>query len=68
MGLIGGLGGGVDRWLGAWAGDVEADGGVRIGRWGLGRSAMGLGMGRRAGSVEQVGGEGAGRRTEGCGR
>ena len=48
MGLIGGLGGGVDRR-----------------RWGLGRSTMGLGVGRRVGSVEQVGGEGAGRRAEG---
>ena len=61
MGLIGGLGGGVDRWLGAWAGDVEAGGGAWTGRGGLGRSVMGLGVGRRAGSVEQVGDEGAGR-------
>ena len=64
MGLIEGLGGGVDRRLGAWAADVEADGGARTGRWGLGRSAIGLGVGRRAGSVEQVGGEGAGWRVE----
>ena len=35
MGLIGGLGGGVDRRLGAWVGDVEAGGGIRTGRWGL---------------------------------
>ena len=65
MGLIEGLGGGVDRRLGAWASDVEAGEGARTGQWGLGRSAMGLGVGRRAGSVEQVGGEGASRRTEG---
>ena len=57
--------GGVDRWLGAWATDVEADGGARTRQWGLGRSAMGLGVGRQVGSVEQVGGEGAGRRAEG---
>ena len=65
MGLIGGLGVGVDRRLGAWVDDVEAGGGAQTGRWGLGRLAMGLGMGRRAGSVEQVGGEGVGRRVEG---
>ena len=80
MGLIGGLGGGVDRrsgedwaawvggmdqWLGAWAGDVEASGGAWTGRWGLGRSAMGLGVGRRSRLAEQVGGEGAGRRAKG---
>ena len=35
VGLIGGSGGGADRQLRAWAGDVEADGGARIGRWGL---------------------------------
>ena len=46
MGLIGGLGVGVDRRLGAWAGDVEAGGGARTGRWGLGRLAIGLGVGR----------------------
>ena len=27
--------GGVDWWLGAWAIDVEADGGARTRRWGL---------------------------------
>ena len=35
----------MDRRLGAWAGDVEAGGGARTGRWGLGRLAIGLGMG-----------------------
>ena len=65
MGLIGGLGGDVDRRLGAWAGDVEAGGAAQTGQWGLGRSKMGLGVGRQAGSVEQVGGEGAGRQAEG---
>ena len=65
MGLIGGLDRGVDRRLWASVGDVEAGEGMRTGRWGLGRSAMGLGVGRRAGSVELVSGEGAGRRAEG---
>ena len=50
----------MDRRLRAWADDVEAGGGAWTGRWGLGRSVMGLGVGRQAGSVEQVGGEGAG--------
>ena len=57
----------MDRRLGAWAGDVEAGRGAQTGQWGLGRSAMGLGMGRRVGSMEQVSGEGAGRRAEGWG-
>ena len=35
---------------------------AQIGRWGLGRSAMGLGVGRRAGLAEQIGDEGVGRR------
>jgi len=55
----------VDRRLGAWAGDVAAGRGAQTGQWGLGRSTMGLGMGRRPGSMEQVGGEGAGRQAEG---
>ena len=53
----------MDRRLGAWAGDVEAGGGAWTGRWGLGRLAMGLGMGQPAGLVEQVSGEGAGQRA-----
>ena len=55
----------MDRRLGAWVGDIEAGGGAWTGRWGLGRLAMGLGVGRRAGLVEQVSGEGVGRRAEG---
>ena len=55
----------MDRRLGAWVGDIEAGEGVWTGRWGLGRSVMGLGVGRRAGLVEQVSGEGVGRRAEG---
>ena len=35
MGLIGGLGEGVDRRLGAWAADVEVGEGARTRRWGL---------------------------------
>ena len=35
MGLIGGLVGGVDQQLRAWATDVEAGGGAQTGRWGL---------------------------------
>ena len=50
--------GGVDRWLGAWATDVEADGGARTRRWGLGRSAMGLGVGRwNKSAVRELAGE-----------
>ena len=55
----------MDRRLRAWADDVKAGGGAWTGRWGLGRSVIGLGVGRQAGSVEQVGGEGAGQRAEG---
>ena len=47
--------GSVDRRLRAWADDVEASGGARTRQWGLGRSTMGLGVGRRSGSAEQVG-------------
>ena len=65
VGLIGGLGRGVDWRFGAWVGDVEAGGGARTGRWGLGRSTMELGVGRRARLAEQIGDEGAGRRAEG---
>ena len=37
----------MDRRFGSWAGDVEAGERARIRRWGLGRLAMGLGVGRR---------------------
>ena len=48
----------MDRRLGAWAGDVEAGGGARTGRWGLGRSTMGLGMGRwNRSAVRELAGE-----------
>ena len=37
----------------------------KIGRWGLGRSAMGLGVGQRARLAEQIGDEGVSQRAKG---